>query len=107
MRKTDVKKPLRLLIIEDSEKDTELLISVLLTGGFEPIYKGKDGVSGITNISNYDRHFDVPFLAEHICKKEIVDRVVTKFKEGNVAEAFASMIKGKEEHWEAQVVLDV
>lgn len=41
------------------------------------IYKGKEGISGVTNISNYDRHFDVPFLAEHICKREIVDRVAS------------------------------
>jgi non-haem Fe2+, alpha-ketoglutarate-dependent halogenase len=39
------------------------------------IYKGEQGISGVTNISNYDRHFDVPFLAEHICRPEIVDRV--------------------------------
>lgn len=41
------------------------------------IYKGSEGASGVTNISNYDRHFDVPFLAEHICKRQIVDRVAS------------------------------
>jgi non-heme Fe2+,alpha-ketoglutarate-dependent halogenase len=39
------------------------------------IYKAEEAVSGVTNLSNYDRHFDVPFLAEHICRPEIVDRV--------------------------------
>ncbi|HYX12949.1 MAG TPA: chlorinating enzyme [Nostoc sp.] len=34
-----------------------------------------DAVSGVTNISNYDRHLDVSFLADHICRREIVDRV--------------------------------
>jgi non-heme Fe2+,alpha-ketoglutarate-dependent halogenase len=32
-------------------------------------------LSGNTNISNYDRHLDSPFLADHICRPEIVDRV--------------------------------
>nr|WP_330208589.1 MULTISPECIES: chlorinating enzyme [unclassified Pseudomonas] len=32
-------------------------------------------MSGITNLSNYDRHLDVDFLAEHITRPEIVDRV--------------------------------
>lgn len=39
------------------------------------IYKADEAVSGVTNLSNYDRHFDVPFLADHICRPEIVDRV--------------------------------
>lgn len=41
------------------------------------IYKSDAAISGVTNISNYDRHFDVPFLAEHICRPEIVDRVAS------------------------------
>ncbi len=32
-------------------------------------------LSGNTNISNYDRHLDSFFLADHICRPEIVDRV--------------------------------
>jgi non-heme Fe2+,alpha-ketoglutarate-dependent halogenase len=43
----------------------------------QAIYKGDEAVSGVTNISNYDRHFDVPFLAEHICRHEIVDRLAS------------------------------
>ena len=39
------------------------------------IYQDKDAVSGATNISNYDRHLDISFLAEHICRPEIVGRV--------------------------------
>ncbi len=31
---------------------------------------------GVT-IANYDRHLDNPFLSEHVCKPEIVDRVVS------------------------------
>jgi non-haem Fe2+, alpha-ketoglutarate-dependent halogenase len=31
--------------------------------------------AGNTNISNYDRHLDSSFLADHICRPEIVDRV--------------------------------
>ncbi|NWN48158.1 chlorinating enzyme [Pseudomonas protegens] len=39
------------------------------------IYSQDKAVSGITNLSNYDRHLDVDFLAEHITRPEIVDRV--------------------------------
>jgi non-haem Fe2+, alpha-ketoglutarate-dependent halogenase len=34
-----------------------------------------DALSGNTNISNYDRHLDMEFLADHISRPEIVDRV--------------------------------
>ena len=43
------------------------------------IYKGDDGISGVTNISNYDRHLDNEILADHICRREIVDRVASIF----------------------------
>jgi non-heme Fe2+,alpha-ketoglutarate-dependent halogenase len=33
--------------------------------------------SGNTNIANYDRHLDSTFLAEHICRPEIVHRVAS------------------------------
>jgi non-haem Fe2+, alpha-ketoglutarate-dependent halogenase len=39
------------------------------------IYQDGAAVSGTTNIANYDRHLDSSFLAEHICRPEIVDRV--------------------------------
>jgi non-heme Fe2+,alpha-ketoglutarate-dependent halogenase len=39
------------------------------------VYQDKDAVSGTTNIANYDRHLDSAFLADHICRPEIVDRV--------------------------------
>src|SRR5262245_58846475 len=39
------------------------------------VYQDEAAHSGNTNISNYDRHLDSAFLAEHICKGEIVDRV--------------------------------
>lgn len=41
------------------------------------IYKSDGAISGVTNLSNYDRHFDVPFLADHIARPEIVDRLVS------------------------------
>lgn len=41
------------------------------------IYSGDKAQSGATNISNYDRHFDVPFLGDHLCRPEIVDRVAS------------------------------
>jgi non-heme Fe2+,alpha-ketoglutarate-dependent halogenase len=36
-----------------------------------------EALSGNTNIANYDRHLDSLFLAEHITRPEIVDRVVS------------------------------
>jgi non-heme Fe2+,alpha-ketoglutarate-dependent halogenase len=39
------------------------------------IYPDTSAVSGATNIANYDRHMDSDFLADHICRAEIVDRV--------------------------------
>lgn len=39
------------------------------------VYKDLDAISGATNISNYDRHLDNAFLAQHISRPEIVDRV--------------------------------
>jgi len=41
------------------------------------IYISEGAVSGVTNLANYDRHFDVPFLAEHICRPQIVDRLTS------------------------------
>lgn len=39
------------------------------------VYRDEQAKSGVTNIANYDRHLDSDFLAEHICRPEIVDRV--------------------------------
>jgi len=41
------------------------------------IYPDDGTESGNTNIANYDRHMDSSFLAEHICRPAIVDRVVS------------------------------
>lgn len=39
------------------------------------VYQDEAAKSGVTNIANYDRHLDNAFLAGHICRSEIVDRV--------------------------------
>ncbi len=39
------------------------------------VYDEGDAQAGNTNIANYDRHLDSAFLADHICRPEIVDRV--------------------------------
>ncbi len=57
-------------------KDLEKLKPKLLNTK-NSIYKKEKGMSGVTNISNYDRHLDVDFLAEHICRPEIVERVAS------------------------------
>jgi non-haem Fe2+, alpha-ketoglutarate-dependent halogenase len=41
------------------------------------VYPEDTAISGSTNISNYDRHLDSSFLADHITRPEIVDRVVS------------------------------
>ncbi|SDJ53626.1 non-haem Fe2+, alpha-ketoglutarate-dependent halogenase [Paraburkholderia steynii] len=39
------------------------------------IYSQERSISGVTNLANYDRHLDVDFLASHITRAEIADRV--------------------------------
>ncbi|MEV0388559.1 chlorinating enzyme [Nonomuraea sp. NPDC050643] len=39
------------------------------------IYQDEYATSGNTNIANYDRHLDSEFLARHVGRQEIVDRV--------------------------------
>ncbi|MFF0226392.1 chlorinating enzyme [Streptomyces sp. NPDC004629] len=39
------------------------------------VYHQGDALSGTTNLASYDRHLDVDFLARHITRPEIVDRV--------------------------------
>jgi non-haem Fe2+, alpha-ketoglutarate-dependent halogenase len=41
------------------------------------IYSQKGATSGVTNLANYDRHLDIDFLAQHITRPEIVDRVTS------------------------------
>jgi non-haem Fe2+, alpha-ketoglutarate-dependent halogenase len=41
------------------------------------VYQEEAAQSGNTNIANYDRHLDSAFLAEHICRPEIVDRAAS------------------------------
>jgi non-haem Fe2+, alpha-ketoglutarate-dependent halogenase len=41
------------------------------------IYRQDKAVSGVTNLANYDRHLDVDYLAQHIARPEIADRLVS------------------------------
>ncbi|WP_369211250.1 chlorinating enzyme [Streptomyces flavofungini] len=41
------------------------------------VYRDEGDGSGAANLSNYDRHLDNAFLAEHITQPRIVDRVVS------------------------------
>ncbi|MFB4309620.1 chlorinating enzyme [Actinomadura sp. GTD37] len=41
------------------------------------VYTDEAAVSGATNIANYDRHLDHPFLAGHITRPEITERVAS------------------------------
>lgn len=46
-----------------------------LFDGSAAVYQQDSAVSGVTNIANYDRHLDNEFLADHICRPQIVDRI--------------------------------
>ncbi len=41
------------------------------------VYQEDLAKSGATNIANYDRHLDSSFLADHVCRPEIVQRVAS------------------------------
>ncbi|MEV6603530.1 chlorinating enzyme [Kutzneria sp. NPDC051319] len=41
------------------------------------VYGQGAAMAGVTNLANYDRHLDVEFLARHIGRPEIVDRVTS------------------------------
>src|SRR5580658_2766399 len=41
------------------------------------IYSSAKAISGVTNLSSYDRHIDIDFLAQHNTRPEIVDRVAS------------------------------
>ncbi|GAB2916385.1 chlorinating enzyme [Paraburkholderia jirisanensis] len=41
------------------------------------VYQDLDAISGATNIANYDRHLDDDFLADHITRPEICERVAS------------------------------
>ncbi|GAA3096560.1 chlorinating enzyme [Streptosporangium carneum] len=43
----------------------------------QSVYQDTEAISQGTNISNYDRHLDNGFLAEHIARPEIVQRVTS------------------------------
>jgi non-haem Fe2+, alpha-ketoglutarate-dependent halogenase len=41
------------------------------------VYANHAAASGVTNLASYDRHIDIDFLAQHITRPEIVDRVTS------------------------------
>ncbi len=43
----------------------------------QAIYGDDTAKAGNTNIANYDRHLDMAFLAQHIARPEVVDRVTS------------------------------
>ncbi|MDA0563147.1 chlorinating enzyme [Streptomonospora sp. S1-112] len=59
---------------EEMEANLQALRPKLLNTK-KAIYGGGKTVSGTTNLANYDRHLDIDFLADHITRPEIVDRV--------------------------------
>lgn len=59
----------------DEMKDAWKKARLRLLDRTAAVYQDLESVSGMTNIANYDRHLDDGFLADHICKPEICDRV--------------------------------
>jgi non-heme Fe2+,alpha-ketoglutarate-dependent halogenase len=66
--------PFDLYDADEMQRDLQALRPKLIDTR-SAIYSGGKAVSGVTNLANYDRHLDVDFLAEHITRPEIVDRV--------------------------------
>jgi non-heme Fe2+,alpha-ketoglutarate-dependent halogenase len=48
------------------------------------VYTDDNSISGGTNIANYDRHLDNEFLANHVCRPEIVHKLNDVFGENVV-----------------------
>jgi non-heme Fe2+,alpha-ketoglutarate-dependent halogenase len=61
---------------EEMERNLRALRPKLLNTK-NAVYSGRGAASGVTNLANYDRHLDIDFLAEHITRPEIVDRVAS------------------------------
>lgn len=66
--------PFDLYEAEEMAKNLQALKPQLLDTR-NAIYDADKAVSGGTNLSSYDRHLDIDFLADHITRPEIVDRV--------------------------------
>jgi non-heme Fe2+,alpha-ketoglutarate-dependent halogenase len=61
---------------EEMERHLRLLRPRLLNTK-RAVYGQDKTVSGVTNLANYDRHLEIEFLARHISRPEIVDRVAS------------------------------
>jgi non-haem Fe2+, alpha-ketoglutarate-dependent halogenase len=68
--------PFDLYTEAEMEQNLRLLRPKLLNTR-HAVYRRDSALSGVTDLANYDRHLDVEFLARHICRPEIVDRVAS------------------------------
>ena len=67
-----------LLLLLETDLRTELWsIRPQLIDGKRGIYARDKAMAGTTNLSSYDRHLDIDFLASHITRPEIVGRVMS------------------------------
>jgi non-heme Fe2+,alpha-ketoglutarate-dependent halogenase len=65
-------------LYEPAEMERELrALRPKLINTRNSIYARDKAISGATNLANYDRHLDVDFLADHITRPEIVDRLAS------------------------------
>lgn len=60
----------------DEMKDIWRRVRLELFDRKNSVYAHNESGQGMVNISNYDRHLDHPFLADHISRSQIVDRLV-------------------------------
>jgi diguanylate cyclase len=63
-REEFMSKPLRVLIVEDSEDDTELSIVELERGGYQPIYRRVDTATAMRTALEIDKRWDI-ILADY------------------------------------------
>ncbi|CAL9626759.1 chlorinating enzyme [Streptomyces sp. enrichment culture] len=68
--------PFDLYDAADMERELRALRPKLLNTK-RAVYGGDRTVAGATDLANYDRHLDVEFLARHITRPQIVDRVAS------------------------------
>ncbi|MGW3335424.1 chlorinating enzyme [Streptomyces rubiginosohelvolus] len=61
---------------EDMERELRAMRPKLIDSR-QGVYHQGDALSGTTNLASYDRHLDVGFLARHVTRPEIVDRVTS------------------------------
>ena len=67
--------PFKVYEVEEMVETLERASGSRMLDRSHAVYQDSAALDGNTNIANYDRHLDIDFLADHISRPEIVDRV--------------------------------